>query len=86
MIEFVEVDIDGDSLRIGLKVEHDRSALLTTAQWSATTSLPLWTTPRASIDIRGIGADSRAAVEDALRKLNEAIARYESVRRGHPPH
>jgi hypothetical protein len=84
MIEFVHVDVDGMSLRIGLKVERDRSARLASAQWTATANLPAWTTPRASIDIRGVGPERAAAVRDALTKLNEAIARYENARRKPP--
>jgi hypothetical protein len=85
MIEFVHVDVDGTSLRIGLKVERDRSALLSSAQWTATANLPAWTTPRASIEIRGFGRERAVAVADALTKLNEAIARYEHARRKPPP-
>jgi hypothetical protein len=85
MIEFVHVDVDGTSLRIGLKVERDRSAQLASAQWTATANLPAWTTPRASIDIRGVGVERAAAVADALTKLNEAIDRYENARRKPPP-
>jgi hypothetical protein len=81
MVEFVHVDVDGASVRIGLKVDHDRSAHLSTAQWTATASLPTWVTPRASVDIRGVGADRAAAVDDALSRANEAIARYEAARR-----
>jgi len=84
MIEFVHIDVDGQSLRIGLKVEHDRAARLSTAQWTATAKLPAWTTPRASVDVRGVGADRTAAVQDALTRLNEAIERYEGARRQHP--
>jgi hypothetical protein len=85
MIEFVHVDVDGTPVRIGLKVERDRSARLSSAQWAATANLPAWTTPRASIDIRGVGVERAAAVADALTKLNEAIARYEHARRKPPP-
>jgi len=46
--------------------------------------LPGWTTPRASVDVRGLGADRAAAVQDALTRINEAIARYENARRKHP--
>jgi len=84
MIEFVHVDVDGASLRIGLKVERDQAARLSTAQWTPTVKLPAWTTPRASIDIRGVGADRTAAVADALIRVNETIARYENARRKHP--
>ena len=84
MIEFIHVDVDGTSLRIGLKVERDRSARLKSAQWTATANLPAWTTPRASVDIRGIGADRLGAVKDAVTKLNEASARYENARLKHP--
>ncbi len=84
VIEFVHLDVDGASLRIGLKVERDRSARLASAQWSATAKLPAWTTPRGSVHIRGVGGDRAAAVADALTRANEAIARYESARRKHP--
>ncbi len=84
MIEFVHIDVDGASLRIGLKVERDMAARLSTAQWTATVKLPAWTTPRASIDIRGVGADRRAAVADALLHVNETVERYENARRQHP--
>lgn len=84
MIEFVDVDVDGESLRLGLKVERDREGRLSTAQWTATVKLPAWTTPRASVDVRGVGPDRAAAVQDAVTRLNEAIARYEGARRQHP--
>jgi hypothetical protein len=84
MIEFVHVDVDGQSLRIGLRVERDREARLSAAQWTATVQLPGWTTPRASVDVRGLGPDRAAAVQDALTRINEAIARYEGARRKHP--
>jgi hypothetical protein len=84
MIEFVHVDVDGTSIRIGLKLDRDRSARHPGAQWTATANLPAWTTPRASIDIRGVGAERAAAVADALTKLNEAIARYENARQMPP--
>jgi hypothetical protein len=85
MVEFVHVDVAGASLRIGLKVERDQSARLRAAQWTATANLPAWTTPRASIHVRGVGAERIAAVADALAKLNEAIARFENARRKRPP-
>jgi hypothetical protein len=84
MIEFVEVDVDGDRLRVGLTVQQDASAHHATARWTATAQLPLWTTPRASISIRGVGRDRTSAVGDALTKVSEAIERFESSRRQSP--
>lgn len=81
MIEFVEVDVDGVTLRIGLQVERDQSARLQSAQWSAVSRLPGWATPRANISVRGVGRDRTAAVGDAVTKLAEAVARYEPARR-----
>jgi len=84
MIEFVHVDVDGASLRLGLKVERDPAARQATTQWKATVKLPAWTTPPASVDIRGVGADRKAAVDDAVIRVNEAIASYENARRNRP--
>jgi len=81
VIEFVEVDVDGVLLRIGLQVDRDRSALLQSAQWVAVTRLPGWTTPRANISVRGIGRDRASAIADAVTRLNETLARYETARR-----
>jgi len=49
MIQFVEVEVDGTRLRVGLTVQQDAAAHSASAQWTATAQLPLWTTPRASI-------------------------------------
>jgi hypothetical protein len=81
MIEFVEVDVDGAGVRIGLQVERDREARLRSAQWLAIGRLPTWTTPRANISVRGLGRDRTAAIADAMTRLNEAVARYEAARR-----
>ena len=84
MIEFVEVDVDGAVLRIGLQVDRDQSAQLQSARWLAVARLPAWTTPRANISVRGVGRDRTLAMDDALTRLNEAIARYETARRRVP--
>jgi hypothetical protein len=80
-MEFVEVDVDGARVRLGLQVERDREARLQSAQWLAIGRLPAWTTPRANISVRGVGRDRAAAIADAMTRLNEAIARYEAARR-----
>jgi hypothetical protein len=84
MIEFVEVDVDGARLRVGLTVQQDTTAHSSSAQWTATAQLPLWTTPRASISIRGVGRNRASAVEDAMTKITEAIDRFEARRRQSP--
>jgi hypothetical protein len=84
MIEFVEVDVDGARLRVGLTVQQDMSAHSSSAQWTATAQLPLWTTPRASIAIRGVGRDRASTIQDAMSRVTEAIDRFEARRRQSP--
>jgi hypothetical protein len=83
VVEFVEIDVDGAAVRIGLTVKRDPQALNAGGQWTAEGKLPTWATPRAVISIRGSGRDRASAIREAVARANEGIARYEHVRERH---
>src|SRR5579859_8215392 len=64
-------------LRLGLQVERQGLAGQPAIEWSAAGKLPSWTTPCASVSVRGFGRVREAAVADAIARLHEAVARGE---------
>jgi hypothetical protein len=78
-LEEASISLEVDSAQLDLSVRLRFRSVF--EFWIAEVTLPGWTTPRARVSLTGLGNDRQAALNDLLRTVSDAVARYEPARK-----